>query len=153
MSTEKYYKLVDDYLSFINSKGQRRISAIKWGLKYIKKFIEKKELEISCNSLYQKIGWRTFIGLAFYSAIYLLITNNNNSFKKNKFIEEFSNELLEIITGVLKYSDIGFIVSLSPEIEKNSVFKYARSDEFGNIYIYPADVEIAMSDFEENLLK
>ena len=103
-------------------------------------------LDIKQESLLQKVGWNTFVGLSLYISLIEILKKS-----ENKELQKISHTLYLLIQDILELTDIGNTISFGVSIDKTEQIKYARVDNAGNIFIFPIDTEDLLIDIEENL--
>lgn len=144
---EKIYELFEEYNSFLAARGIRRIKAIEWSARHLQ-FIRPQILsDISDENLLQQVGWNTFVGLGLYAG--LLHTLGTGDLNKSEETQQVITTLENIVLDIIKYTEIGYVISLGVSLQKNENMKYARMDDAGNIYIYPEDAEEVLVDIQE----
>jgi len=146
---ELIFQLFGEYQSFEDAKGIRRVKAVEWAGKNFEKVVPDIKFDQPFETVLLKVGWSTFIGLGLYSGILgifrSLPSNNDNK------IESLKVTILNIIKDVLTYTNIGYHNSLNSNIHTIENLKFARVDDSGNIYIFPADVDDLLFEIEENI--
>ena len=136
----------EKYNSYISSKGIRRTKAIEWAISELNKSNNEIILDIKQESLLQKVGWNTFVGLSLYISLIEILKKS-----ENKELQKISHTLYLLIQDILELTDIGNTISFGVSIDKTEQIKYARVDNAGNIFIFPIDTEDLLIDIEENL--
>ena len=136
----------EKYNSFINAKGIRRTKAVEWAVTELKSNKTELDFEFKEETLLQKVGWNTFLGLSLYISLPILLDKI-----QNQEVKKISHVLKLLIKDILELTDIGNVISLGVSIEATDHLKFARIDNAGNIFIFPADTEDLLFEIEENL--
>jgi hypothetical protein len=143
---DQVFNKFEKYNSFINAKGIRRAKAVEWAIVELKSNKSELGLDFKEETLLQKVGWNTFIGLSLYISLPALLDKI-----QNQEIKKLSHTLKLLIKDILELTDIGNVISLGVSIEATDQLKFARVDNAGNIFIFPVDTEDLLFEIEETL--
>lgn len=143
------FRLIEEYQSFEDVKGIRRSKAVEWADMNLKKIHHELEMEESSEALLLRVGWITFMGLGLYCGVLniLLSSSENNT----QPVENLKITLFKIVKDILNFTKIAYFNSLDTKIYKVDNLKFARVDDSGNIYIFPADVDDLLVEIEEKI--
>ena len=128
--------IIEQYKTFSDSRHVRRTKAVRWAVHHIIEAKDALDLEIDdAAALLRRIGWTTFIGLGLYCGILYRIGRDGASIRS-----EFEY-LYEIVTDIVRKTDIAYELSLDVTIVKSDHMMFARQDANGHTLIYPKDAD------------